>query len=143
MLLFVLMAIVNVLCSTYQGYANSILTIRWRAVLTRNLQEKWLMSRAYYIQHFPPTADGIRPLDNPDQRLQEDVDGFINGGIGIFFGTFMLVGRLALFVPILFMLSPNYAFGIWYCPGWLLYVSVAYSMLGSMFTHFAGRWLIP
>lgn len=143
MFLFMQMAITSVLCSTYQGYANSILTIRWRATLTRNLQEKWLMKRAYVIQHFPPTAEGVLPLENPDQRLQEDVDGFINGGIGIFFGVFMCIGRLALFTPILFMLSPNYAFGVFYCPGWLLYVSLAYSFLGSGFTHMAGKWIIP
>jgi len=145
MLLFIMMAVVNVLCSTYQGYVNSILSIKWRAALTKNLQEAWLLRRAYYVQHFPPTADGggIQPLDNPDQRLQEDVDGFIGGGIGLFFGVFMVIGRLALFTPILFMLSPNYAFGIWYCPGWLMYVSILYSALGSGMAHMAGQWLIP
>jgi len=145
MLLFSLMAVVNVLCSTYQSYAQMILTIRWRATLTKNLQEKWLLGRGYCVQHFPPTAEGVKPelLYNPDQRLQEDVAGFINGGLQLFFGIFMCVGRLALFTPILFMLSPNYAFGVWYCPGWLLYVSLIYSGLGSMFTHCAGQWLIP
>jgi putative ATP-binding cassette transporter len=143
MSLFGLMAIVNVLSSTYQGYAQNILTLSWRATLTRNLQEKWLLERAYYLQHFPQAPGGVCPLDNPDQRIQEDVAGFIDGGIAIFFGAFMCFGRLALFTPILFMLSPNYAFGVFYCPGWLLYVSLLYSGLGSCIAQYAGRWLLP
>jgi putative ATP-binding cassette transporter len=143
MCLFVQMAVVNVLSSTYQDYATSILMIRWRAALTKSLQERWLLGRAFYTQHFPIVEGGSQPLDNPDQRLQEDVDAFIQGGVTIFFGFFMCIGRLALFTPILFLVSPNKAFGIWYCPGWLLYVSLLYSFLGSMFTHLAGRYLIP
>jgi len=143
MLLFGLMALVSVLTSTYQSYVTSILTIRWRAALTKHLQERWLMGRAFCVQHFPPVEGGVQPLENPDQRLQEDVAGFINGILGVFFGFIMCIGRLCLFVPILFMLSPDYAFGVWYCPGWLLYVSIIYSSLGSFVTHIAGRWLIP
>lgn len=101
------------------------------------------MGRAFYVQHFPALPGTPQPLDNPDQRLQEDVAGFINGAMSIFFGIFMVIGRLALFCPILCMEAPNYAFGYFYCPGWLLYVSILYSALGSFFTHIAGRWLIP
>lgn len=143
MFLFVLMAVVSVLSGTYQSYVQSILMVRWRATLTRNLQERWLMGRAFYTQHFPAVEGGSQPLDNPDQRLQEDVDAFIQGGIGIFFGFFMSIGRLALFTPILYMVSPNKAFGFFYCPGWLLYVSLIYAFFGSFVTHIAGRYLIP
>jgi putative ATP-binding cassette transporter len=143
MLLFGLMACVNILCNTYQSYVTSILTIRWRATLTKDLQERWLVGRAFNLQHFPASDNGMPPIENPDQRLQEDVDGFVSGGLAVFFGLIMCIGRLALFTPILFFLSPNKAFGIWYCPGWLLYVSIIYSMLGSAITHAAGRYLIP
>jgi len=143
MLLFALMAVVSVLTGTYQSYVQNILTIRWRAKLTKDLQERWLVGRAFCVQHFPVIEGGVKPLDNPDQRLQEDVEGFINGVLGVFFGFVMVVGRLCLFIPILIMLSPDYAFGIWYCPGWLLWVSLVYSGAGSTVTHAAGRWLIP
>jgi putative ATP-binding cassette transporter len=142
MLLFCLMAIVRVLSSTYEAYISSIMHIRWRAVLTKNLQEKWLLSRAYCIQHFPASA-GVPPLENPDQRIQEDVDSFIGGGLGVFFGLISAVGSMALFCPILFKLSPDNAFGSFYCPGWLLYAAIIYSLLGSVITHFLGQWLVP
>merc|ERR1719440_1127528 len=87
MLLFALMAVTNVLSGTYQGYVQSMLTIRWRAALTRDLQERWLLGRAFNVQHFPrgDGEEGTVVLDNPDQRIQEDVDGFIGGFLGVFF----------------------------------------------------------
>lgn len=145
MFLFVLLAIVNVLTSTYQSYLQSILSIRWRACLTKQLQERWLIGRAFYMQHFPRTDEEDDPtvMDNPDQRLQEDISGFVGGVLGLFFGLLASVGGLLVFTPVLFSLSPPYAFGVFYCPGWLLYVTLIYSILGSCFTHLIGRYLLP
>mmetsp|Transcript_44619 Transcript_44619/g.78429 ORF Transcript_44619/g.78429 Transcript_44619/m.78429 type:complete len:788 (+) Transcript_44619:49-2412(+) len=140
MMLFCQIAIAIVLSSTYEDYVSGILAIRWRASLTKNLQERWLLGRAFYTQHFP---SGVEPPDNPDQRLSEDVDGFIQLGMAVFFGFFMVIGRLALFMPILYMLSPEKAFGVFRCPGWLLYVAILYSAAGSIATQMIGKYLIP
>lgn len=143
MLLFLLMAIVNVLVSTYSDYVRSIICIRWRASLTMSLQERWLVGRAYCLQHFPPSPGDFQLFDNPDQRLQEDVNGFVTAAIGIFFGLVASIGGLLVFTPVLFALSPSYAFGAFYCPGWLLYVSLLYSCSGSIASHVIGQYLVP
>mmetsp|Transcript_90777 Transcript_90777/g.243089 ORF Transcript_90777/g.243089 Transcript_90777/m.243089 type:complete len:482 (+) Transcript_90777:1158-2603(+) len=57
----------------------------------------------------------------------------------IFFNS---VGNLVVFVPMLWLLSPDYAFGVIYCPGWLVYLALAYSLLGTIITHFVGRNLM-
>jgi len=156
MVLFVQMAVVNVVSSTYKEYIMSILQIRWRTSLTKSLQERWLLGRAYCTAIFPAPDQGDegstlseegtlkdRSMDNPDQRLQEDCGGFISSAAGLVFGVFMYCGRVLVFTPVLFHLSPSYAFGLVYCPGWLLYVSLVYSFIGSTVVHYFGKYLVP
>jgi len=142
MAVFALMAVVMILSSTYSEYVTSILLIRWRTSLTRSLQERWLLSRAFCLQHFPP-LEGVPALDNPDQRLQQDIDGFVTNALGVFFGILGSVGSLVVFTPLLFKQSPPYAFGVFYCPGWLLYFTAFYSLLGSCISHGLGKYLVP
>merc|ERR1719163_1290064 len=51
-------------------------------------------------------------------------------------------GQLVIFVPVVLLLGPSSAFGIVELPGWLLYLAVCYSLLGSLITHCIGRNLI-
>ena len=40
---------------------------------------------------------------------------------------FNSIGHLILFVPLLLLYSPSRAFGVFYCPGWLLYLVMLWS----------------
>jgi len=42
----------------------------------------------------------------------------------------------------LLILSPTYAFGVFYCPGWLLGLALLYSGLGTAAAHWVGKRLI-
>lgn len=59
-------------------------------------------------------------------------------GTGFTISVSQLVSRL----PMLLVLSPSYAFGTFYCPGWLLYISLIYSGLGTFVAHEVGKRLI-
>ena len=48
--------------------------IRWRVWLTQRLTRDWLDGDAYYRGRF--ISD---PIDNPDQRIQQDIDVFTTG----------------------------------------------------------------
>ena len=48
--------------------------IRWRVWLTHRLTGDWLDGDAYYRGRFVD-----EPIDNPDQRIQQDIDIFTTG----------------------------------------------------------------
>jgi putative ATP-binding cassette transporter len=55
-------------------YLTQRFLIRWRVWLTYRLTGDWLNGRAYYRAQFTES-----PVDNPDQRIQQDIDVFTAG----------------------------------------------------------------
>ena len=87
--------------------------IRWRVWLTHRLTGDWLDGDAYYRGRFIDD-----PIDNPDQRIQQDIDIFTtvtgpetNTPTGrdspnlLVQARYSLSCRLSEFVPILWSLS--------------------------------------
>ena len=80
--------------------------------LSRKFIDGWLGDLAYYRAQF-----GARPIDNPDQRIQQDVDVFTTGvggdtnnpiftsGNTLLFGAVEAVLSVLSFGPILWSLS--------------------------------------
>ncbi|AUO66010.1 hypothetical protein WM46_15285 [Citrobacter freundii complex sp. CFNIH2] len=58
-------------------YMSSVLTVRWRSWLTEWLVSRYLHHRTYY------SITVHEDLDNPDQRIQGDVDPFVTTMAGI------------------------------------------------------------
>jgi putative ATP-binding cassette transporter len=50
--------------------------------------------------------------------------------------------KFCTMLPLLLILSPDYAFGVFYCPGWLVYLAMIYSGLGTLAAHMIGNKLI-
>lgn len=137
LLLFLLLATFFIVVQTYSTYIQSMLIIDWRAHMTNYLQERWLAHKVYYHLQLEP---GL--VDNPDQRIQEDANLFVQTVIVVTFGFLSAIGNLFVFLPILIWISPEMAFGVFYCPGWLIYIAAIYSLIGSLCTHFIGSQLI-
>lgn len=55
-------------------YLTQRFIIAWRMWLTGHLTDDWLAGRAYYRDLFIDNT-----IDNPDQRIQQDVDIFTAG----------------------------------------------------------------
>merc|ERR1719161_1452928 len=136
MFLYMVLMGVSVLVGVYAQYVRWLLYSDLRAHMTNNLVAKWLDTRAFL-------DDGVSNVDNPDQRLQEDLGGFCEQSVGLAWDFTSKVGQLMVFVPLLLYLSPTMAFGKFYCPGWLFYLVMIYAMLGTAGAHFFGRQLIP
>mmetsp|Transcript_105709 Transcript_105709/g.210040 ORF Transcript_105709/g.210040 Transcript_105709/m.210040 type:complete len:556 (+) Transcript_105709:228-1895(+) len=136
-------AVIN---GAYSQYLNSMMAIRWRTHLTKEVQEKWLLGRGFGLLHASNShqhgGDGKPAPDNPDQRLQEDIGAFVGGFMGLSFSFIGSAGNLCVFLPVLWQLSPPYVLGV-YIPGWLFYVAIVYSLVGSFATHLLGWKLIP
>ena len=134
-------------CSTPTSTQRFI--IRWRVWLTDRLTTDWLTGRAYYRDRFSEP-----PIDNPDQRIQQDIDVFTTGvGTGpnvptyyshdhVVFGAVESVVSVASFTVILWRLSgPMTLFGV-AVPKALFWIVIVYVLLASVIAFWIGRPLI-
>jgi putative ATP-binding cassette transporter len=84
--------------------------------------------------------------DNPDQRIAEDIQQFIEQFLVLGLGLLNSVVTLISFVVILWGLSddaPLHVFGYHFeIPGYLVWAALIYSILGTWLTHLIGRPLV-
>jgi putative ATP-binding cassette transporter len=148
-LTFVIIATVYVGRQMVDIYLTQRFIIRWRTWLTDRLTGDWLSDRAYYRVRFTDSD-----TDNPDQRIQQDVDVFTTGAgssvnsptIGtssiLVFGAISSVCTVVAFVPILWGLSgPVTVFGLT-LPRALFWVAFIYVFLATVVAFWIGRPLI-
>lgn len=128
-----------ILVVTYKSYISMMLVIDWRQWMTQWLMTVWMRDKTYYQMQL--NGSSTAP-DNPDQRLQEDVQLFVQSLVHLVEGLARAVGQMVSMLPLLLVLSPVYAFGVFYCPGWLLYLAMIYSGLGTLAAHWIGGKLI-
>ncbi|CAN5384362.1 ABC transporter ATP-binding protein/permease [soil metagenome] len=74
MLVFAVLAAINVAMVMLDLYLAQRFMLRWRAWLTDQLTDNWLEGKAYYRSRFIDDT-----IDNPDQRIQADIDIFTAG----------------------------------------------------------------
>ena len=123
--------------------------IRWRVWLTHRITGDWLDGDAYYRARF--LAD---PIDNPDQRIQQDIDIFTTGTgpetntptVGtaqtLAFGTVFAIVSTVSFTPILWNLAgPLTVFGVT-VPRALFWIALAYVAVTTVIAFWIGRPLI-
>jgi putative ATP-binding cassette transporter len=131
-----------ILATVYQLYLTQWLTIRWRRWLTAKYLDRWLDGPAHYR-----ALIALGSVDNPDQRIAEDVRQFIDVSLSLTVGLLGAVASLFSFVAILWTLSniiPLHIFGETFTvPGYLVWAALLYAALGSVATHWIGRGLIP
>jgi putative ATP-binding cassette transporter len=138
----------------YRFYLTQLLEVRWRAWMTTHYLQRWLSGQAFYkleLARFTGpsnskaggTANPLSSPDNPDQRIQEDINLFTTYSISLSMGLLNAVVTLVSFVGILWSLSGAFAFtlgGINYSiPGFMVWMAVLYCVAGSIATHYIGR----
>lgn len=74
MLVFVVLAACLVVRLLIDLYLTQRFIMRWRIWLSRRLIDDWLADHAHYRGRF-----SRQPVDNPDQRIQQDIDVFTTG----------------------------------------------------------------
>ena len=142
-----------IIMAVYRFYLTQLLQLRWRAWMTRHYLERWLGNQVFYkleLARFAsrPDADGHsgKNPDNPDQRIQEDINQFTRDTISLTMELLNAVVTLVSFVGILWGLSGGFAFTLagssFNIPGFMVWMAVLYSLVGSVLTHYIGRPLI-
>jgi putative ATP-binding cassette transporter len=146
---FVVIALIYIVVAIYRTYLSQWLEIRWRRWMTERLVDDWLSQRAYFRlslmlpQEGGGEADPMRQsADNPDQRIAEDVGEFVKSTLAIGLGLLSSVVTLFSFLAILWSLSGIITVMGVAIPGYLVWVALAYAILGTWLTHLVGRPLI-
>ncbi len=141
--IFLILSAFNIVITVYALYLNQMLQIRWRRWLTRRYLATWLTDRTYFrLQLVGGTTD------NPDQRIQEDLNLFTTYVMSLSLGLMTAVVSLFSFLFILWELSgpatiPLGTWGTWYIPGYLVWAALLYSGIGTWLSIKVGRPLVP
>ena len=142
---FVPWAFTYVTIAVVEFVVQSMLVIRWRRWLTDYFVSHWLTGHAHYRMSLVGSG-----TDNPDQRIAEDVNRFIDGGnegYGIYSYSILListVSSLVSFAIVLWGLSGTYVLPgtDMHLPGLLFWVALIYAATGTLVTHVIGRSLV-
>ena len=135
---FTILAILFIINGVYRLYFQQMLLIEWRTWLTERYLGDWLKDRAYYRLQLLD-----RGTDNPDQRIAEDLNIFVDLTLTLALGLLGAVVTLISFVGILWTISgPITLFGI-EIPGYMVWVALVYAIVGTWLAHLVGRRLIP
>jgi putative ATP-binding cassette transporter len=144
---FTYLAFAFIVVAVYKFYLTQLLEIRWRAWMTGHYLQRWLSNQAFYhleLSRFmgqPNTCE--QNPDNPDQRIQEDINQFTSFSISLSMGLLNSVVTLASFVGVLWGLSGGFAFTLSgnsiTIPGFMVWIALLYCAAGSWLTHYIGR----
>jgi putative ATP-binding cassette transporter len=141
-LFFCVIAAIYTVLAVYQNYLNMWLQIRWRRWMTQTYLRQWLNTANHYRMQLLGDA-----ADNPDQRIAEDLQLFVQNTLSIGVGLLNACVTLGSFVVILWNLSaaaPVHFFGLpFVIPGYLVWAALIYAVIGTGFTHLLGWPLIP
>ena len=141
LLFFCALAAAFIVLAVYKLYLNQWLQIRWRRWMTRQYLDRWLANANHYRMQLLGDA-----ADNPDQRISEDINLFIDRTLTLTVGLLSAIVTLLSFIVILWTLSaaaPLLLFGTSFViPGYLVWAALLYAMVGTALTHLVGWPLV-
>ncbi|WP_394790705.1 ABC transporter ATP-binding protein/permease, partial [Rhodoferax sp.] len=142
---FTYIAFALIILAVYKFYITQLLEMRWRAWMTTHYLQRWLSNQAFYkmeLARFAKSDPDAGP-DNPDQRIQEDLNQFTGLTIGLCMGVLNSVVTLVSFVGILWQLSGDFSFHLggseYFVPGFMVWMALLYCLAGSIITFYIGR----
>ena len=131
-------AAVYILVAVYFTWLSQWLQIRWRRWLTVRFLDEWLADRAYYRISLTSDRAAIG-TDNPDQRIAEDIRDFVDNTLTLGISIIANVVTLVSFLGILWSLSGTITLLGVSIPGYMVWVALAYAVVGTWLTHLVGR----
>lgn len=137
---FLGLAFLIFLLAGYSSYYTGLLSIHWQKWLTDQNIEKWLTKHAHYRMRWLE-----KKIDNPDQRISEDLAAFPALTIKIFFLILQSLTSYISFSVILWNLSSHFPLDIGSLhivfPGYLFFSATLYGLLGLWLIGLIGKKL--
>ena len=140
--IFSAVALGFVLVSTYRIYVRALLQIRWRRWLTDHTLERWMDSQAYTEIEL-----NRKSTDNPDQRIQQDINDYVASALGLSLSLLSALVTLVSFSGILWTMSGAWNLKLgsaeFHIPGFMMWVALVYAGAATWLTHRVGHRLVP
>lgn len=114
-----------VVIGVYYRYMEEQLALLWREWMAQHLVKRYFNNRAYYLLR------GTAGVDNPDQRISEDVRGFTTSSLAFLLIVLNSLVTLLAFIGVLWTIS-----------GTLVAVLVGYAIAGTAISILIGRKLV-
>jgi putative ATP-binding cassette transporter len=144
--IFALLATAFIIAAVYRQYLQQRLYMHWRTWLSERLQSMWLQPGTAYRLGLNATHDRTTGVDNPDQRIADDVRRFVDGCLDLSLGLLNAGVTLVSFVAILWSLSGTLHVPLgaasFELPGYMVWVALAYAGIGSRLAQAVGRPLL-
>ncbi|PIB80698.1 ABC transporter ATP-binding protein/permease [Mycobacterium celatum] len=149
LLIFSIMAVLHVMRVMLDIYLTQRFIVSWRVWLTERLTGDWLTGRSYYRGRFIDST-----IDNPDQRIQQDIDVFTTGvgatpnvpsngtGSVLLFGAVNSLLSVYSFTAILWNLSGTLTVSGFSIPKALFWIVILYVFVVTIIAFWIGRPLI-
>ena len=134
---FTLLAVIYIVNGVYRLYFQQMLMIEWRSWMTERFLADWMKDRAYYRLQLLDKG-----TDNPDQRIADDLNIFVDLTLSLALGLLSAVVTLVTFVGILWSISGAATLLGVEIPGYMVWVALVYAIAGTWLTHLIGRPLI-
>jgi vitamin B12/bleomycin/antimicrobial peptide transport system ATP-binding/permease protein len=109
----------------YYRWVEERLGIIWREWMSQHLLKRYFNNRAYY------QLRGSESIDNPDQRISEDVKNFTTSSLAFFLIALNSIVTLVAFMGVLWTIS-----------GFLVGIMVLYAVVGTTISIIIGRKLV-
>ena len=143
LLRFTWLAFAYIIIAVYKFYLTQLLELRWRAWMTAHYLQRWLSGQAFYRMELARFSGNGATPDNPDQRIQEDLNLFTTYSVSLSMGLLNALVTLASFVGILWSLSGGFSFTVggstYEIAGFMVWAALAYCVVGTIITHYIGR----
>ena len=138
---FTLLAFLYIIIAVYAVYLRQMLTINWRTWMTEQYLGRWMHGQVYYRMQVLRSD-----TDNPDQRISEDVNQFVSLTLTLLVGVLKQLTTLGAFAVVLWNLSGTITVPLgsstFTVYGYMFWLSLLYSGIGTYFVHVVGRRLI-
>lgn len=151
MTVFSVLAVLNVALIMFDLWVTQRFMLRWRTWLTDQLTGDWLDGRAYYRARFIDDT-----IDNPDQRIQTDIDIFTAGvgplpntpnntsGTTLLFGAISSIVSMISFTAILWNLSGPVTLPLigYELPKAMFWIGIVYILFATVVAFWIGKPII-
>jgi len=135
------LAFIYIVIAVYAVYLRQMLTIHWRTWMTEQYLARWMHGQVYYRLQVLRSD-----TDNPDQRISEDINQFVSLTLTLLVGILKQLTTLGAFAVVLWNLSGAITVPVggteFTIYGYMFWLSLLYSGLGTYFVHVVGKKLI-